>query len=78
MKKTNQELGYTIPVQKQIAPGVKKIAFAKDLTPRNGTIKVRTHKGRPINWGATGVEPIENYRAKTDSLIVKFESDENN
>jgi len=62
MKKSNKELGYTIPVQKKLSPGRYKIAYTKSLKPdSNNQIKVRTSKLTTKMWNAKGVEIIPNY-----------------
>lgn len=62
IKKSNEELGYIIPVQKKKSAGVYKIAFAKTLSPdKNNQIRVRTHKLSFKTWSADGVEKILNY-----------------
>lgn len=53
---SNAELGYTIPVMRQIEKGKYTIAYAKSLEPdKRGQIKVRTSTLRSTSWLATSV-----------------------
>ena len=53
-RKSNEELGYIIPVKRQLEPGRYVYAYAKSLTPdRRGQIKVRTPSLKSTSWLAT-------------------------
>ncbi|KKN85470.1 hypothetical protein LCGC14_0277890 [marine sediment metagenome] len=55
-KKSNEELGYTIPVMRRLEKGRYASAFAKSLEPdKNGQIKVRTSDLRSTSWLGTSV-----------------------
>mgnify|MGYP005853154473 CR=1 FL=1 len=62
-KKSNEELGYNIRVQKKKNNGRYKIAFAKSINPdKNGNIRVRTNNLFTKIWSADGVEIVKNYK----------------
>lgn len=55
-KKSNAELGYTIPVMRRIEHGRYAFAYAKSLEPdKRGQIKVRTSDLRSTSWLGTSV-----------------------
>ncbi len=55
-KKSNAELGYTIPVKRRLEPGRYVFGYAKSLTPdKNGQIKVRTSDLQSTSWLGTSV-----------------------
>ena len=50
-KKSNEELGYVIPVKRRMAPGRYAFGWAKTLEPDSrGQIKVRTRNLRTTSW----------------------------
>jgi hypothetical protein len=55
-KISNAELGYTIPVMRQIEHGRYAFAYAKSLVPdKRGQIKVRTSDLKSTSWLGTSV-----------------------
>lgn len=55
-KKSNEELGYIIPVMRRLEQGKYTPAFAKTLEPDSrGNIKVRTPNLKTTSWQATSV-----------------------
>jgi hypothetical protein len=55
-KKSNEELGYVIPVMRRIEPGKYTYAYAKSLEPDSrGQIKVRTSNLKTTSWLGTSV-----------------------
>ncbi len=53
MRKSPEEKGYLIPVQRKIAKGKYQKAFAKSLTPnKNGMIRVCYDDGTSSSWTA--------------------------
>ncbi len=55
-KKSNEELGYTIPVMRRLEPGRYVHGYARSLKPdKNGQIKVRTSDLQSTSWLGTSV-----------------------
>lgn len=79
-KKSNEELGYVIPVMRRLEPGKYTYAFAKSLTPDSrGNIKVRTPKLKTTSWQATsvisvpkGFEIYQSATPKADDMADRY------
>jgi len=55
-KKSNEELGYVIPVKRRLEPGRYAFGYAKSLEPDSrGQIKVRTPGFKTTSWLGTSV-----------------------
>jgi len=55
-KKSNEELGYIIPVKRRLEPGKYVFGYARSLEPDNrGQIKVRTSTMETTSWLGTSV-----------------------
>lgn len=55
-KKSNEELGYVIPVMRRLEPGKYTYGYARSLEPDSrGQIKVRTPNLKLTSWLGTSV-----------------------
>ena len=78
-KKSNAELGYSIPVMRKMETGRYAFGYAKSLTPVKGQIKVRTSDLQSTSWLATsvievpeGFEIYESAKPKADDVADRY------